>query len=40
MIGGYAFGVYGYSRTTNDVDIFVSDDKENLQNLANALNDF
>lgn len=30
LIGGYAVGVYGYSRTTNDIDIFVSDDQPNF----------
>lgn len=40
MIGGYAVGVYGYSRTTNDIDIFVSDDRENTQRLIAALSDF
>ncbi len=40
LIGGYAVGVYGYSRTTNDIDIFVSDDAENIQRLTDALIDF
>jgi predicted nucleotidyltransferase len=40
LIGGYAVGVYGYSRTTNDIDIFVSDDGENIQRIIAALNDF
>lgn len=40
MIGGYAVGVYGYPRTTNDIDIFVSDDSENVGNLIKALQDF
>lgn len=40
MIGGYAVGVYGYSRTTNDIDIFVSDDAENIEQLKHALKDF
>ena len=40
LIGGYAVGVYGYSRTTNDIDIFVSDDRENTQRLIAALSDF
>ena len=40
MIGGYAVGVYGYSRTTNDIDVFVSDDKDNIGHLIAALNDF
>lgn len=40
LIGGYAVGVYGYPRTTNDIDIFVSDDGENVGNLIKALQDF
>ncbi|CAN5452925.1 nucleotidyl transferase AbiEii/AbiGii toxin family protein [soil metagenome] len=40
LIGGYAVGVYGYSRTTNDIDIFVADDAENIQRLTEALTDF
>lgn len=40
LIGGYAVGVYGYPRTTNDIDIFVSDDGENVGNLIDALQDF
>lgn len=40
LIGGYAVGVYGYSRTTNDIDIFVSDDEDNTGRLVAALNDF
>ncbi len=40
MIGGYAVGVYGYPRATNDVDIFVSDDDTNTGNLVKALQDF
>jgi predicted nucleotidyltransferase len=40
LIGGYAVGVYGYSRTTNDIDIFVADDRENTHRLIAALNDF
>lgn len=40
MIGRYAVGVYGYPRTTNDIDIFVSDDAENIRNITKALQDF
>lgn len=40
MIGGYAVGVYGYPRSTNDIDIFVSDDSENVGNLIKAFHDF
>jgi predicted nucleotidyltransferase len=40
LIGGYAVGVYGYSRATNDIDIFVSDDSENIRHLIDALKEF
>ena len=40
LIGGYAVGVYGYPRTTNDIGIFISDDGENIGNLIKALQDF
>ena len=40
LIGGYAVGIYGYSRSTNDIDIFVSDEIENVRNLIRALKDF
>ena len=40
MIGGYAVGVYGYSRTTNDIDIFVSDERGNIRRLSVALGQF
>lgn len=36
LIGGYAVGVYGYARSTNDLDIFVSDDRENGLRLRKA----
>lgn len=40
LIGGYAVGIYGYSRSTNNIDIFVSNDHENVSNLLRALADF
>ena len=40
LIGGYAVGIYGYSRSTNDIDIFVSDEIENVRNLIRELKDF
>jgi hypothetical protein len=33
LIGGYAVGFHGYGRSTNDIDIVVSDDLENAQRL-------
>lgn len=40
LIGGYAVGIYGYSRTTNDIDIFVSGDHQNIENLVKAMAEF
>jgi predicted nucleotidyltransferase len=40
LIGGYAVGVYGYSRATNDIDIFVADDPENVERVIEALDQF
>ena len=40
LIGGYAVGLHGYVRSTNDLDIFVSDDVENIRNLRQSLIDF
>lgn len=40
LIGGYAVGFHGYGRSTNDIDIVVSDDFENAQRVVNALTDF
>lgn len=40
LIGGYAVGVYGYSRSTSDIDIFISDERDNVRRLAVALEKF
>jgi hypothetical protein len=40
LIGGYAVGIYGYTRATNDLDVFVSGDRQNVENLIHALNEF
>ena len=40
MLGGYAVGAYGYPRATNDIDIFVSDDEVNVENLIRCLTQF
>ncbi|HMO82215.1 MAG TPA: hypothetical protein PKD24_15670 [Pyrinomonadaceae bacterium] len=40
LIGGYAVGIYGYSRTTNDLDILIASDVENIKNLKAALFQF
>lgn len=40
MLGGYAVGAYGYPRATNDIDVFVSDDEANVNNLIRCLTQF
>lgn len=39
MIGGFAVNLYGYTRMTADVDIWIKDTLENRKNLRAALND-
>src|SRR5882762_10505688 len=36
MVGGFAVNLYGYSRATNDVDLWLKDEKANRVNLGNA----
>lgn len=36
-IGGFAVNIYGYSRNTGDIDIFIEDSIENRENLRIAL---
>jgi len=40
LIGGFAVGIYGYVRTTKDMDIWVSDDERNQLALRKVLNNF
>src|SRR6476661_8119977 len=40
LVGGYAVGLHGYPRATNDMDVVVSDDPENAQRLVKALVNF
>jgi predicted nucleotidyltransferase len=40
LVGGYAVGLYGYPRTTEDFDVFVSSDEENASRLVTALTNF
>lgn len=40
LVGGHAVGCYGYSRSTNDIDLFVAPDFENADNLVRALTEF
>lgn len=40
LIGGYAVIIHGYVRNTNDIDISVSNDPENIERCLDALDDF
>jgi hypothetical protein len=40
LVGGWAVGLHGHPRSTNDIDFFIFIDDENLSNLEKALNDF
>lgn len=40
LVGGFSVILYGYSRTTGDLDIWVKKTKENYQKLCNAFLQF
>jgi hypothetical protein len=40
LIGGYAVNVYGYVRTTNDLDIWININPENAASVDRALRQF
>jgi hypothetical protein len=40
LVGGYAVILHGYSRTTGDMDIWVSRTKENYQKIVKAFAEF
>jgi hypothetical protein len=40
LIGGYAVGIYGYIRATNDLDIWVNTSPENAVRIDRALREF
>lgn len=40
VIGGYAVGLHGYVRATNDLDIVIASDKENAGRMLAALSEF
>lgn len=40
LVGGYSVIVYGYSRTTGDMDLWVEKSKENYEKIVNAFYDF
>lgn len=40
LIGGYAINMYGYSRPTGDIDVWVKMEKDNSVKIKNALIEF
>ncbi len=40
LIGGYAVGIYGYIRATNDLDIWVNISQQNAAKIEKALREF
>ena len=40
MVGGFAVNMHGYSRATNDIDVWLKDDVNNRRNLGKALKQF
>jgi len=40
LVGGYAVGYYGYPRATADIDIWISQNKQNADKLVEALKEF
>ena len=40
MIGGFAVNLHGFSRATNDIDVWLKDDINNRKNLGKALEQF
>jgi hypothetical protein len=40
VIGGYAVAIHGYPRFTKDLDVFYSNDAENIMRLKKALLEF
>lgn len=40
IVGGWALGVHGYVRATGDMDIWIKQSDENIQNLLAALKAF
>ena len=37
MVGGFAVNMHGFNRTTNDIDIWLKDEKVNRQNFGKAM---
>jgi len=37
MVGGFAVNMHGFNRTTNDVDIWLKDEKINRRNFGKVM---
>jgi len=40
LIGGWAVGLYGYPRATGDIDVWISNDKDNVERVVKVLHEF
>ena len=40
LVGGYAVGFYGYPRPTGDMDIWISNKRENAEKVFTVLDNF
>ena len=40
MVGGFAVNLHGFTRTTNDIDVWLQDEINNRKNLGKALEQF
>jgi hypothetical protein len=40
LVGGFAVNIYGYTRTTQDIDFLIYPSEENAKKIIAALNDF
>jgi hypothetical protein len=40
LIGGYAINIYGYSRPTDDIDIWIKMENDNSKRVKQSLSDF
>ena len=40
LVGGFSVILYGYSRTTGDLDLWMNKSKENYERLFKAFNEF
>ena len=40
LIGGYAVGYHGYPRATNDLDVWIAREPENVTRVVSALHQF